>query len=273
MSHLQRDKNRRNDDFCHWIASVLLINILKMTSDLTKFLPFSDLNPVDLSIIAPYFSCSEYPAGFTLFSQGDAAEKLFLVVSGQIKVNYKPYDSPQMTVTRLREGDVLGWSTVLGNKCYTASAVSDTEIALLHISGENLRRLVAKNPQTGKIVMDRLAAAASPRWKDARAQVTSMLHKGIDMPVQDYGGTLMNETSTNGFTREMQLKALVDQLSAYIETYHGGSVEFVSLKKDTLTVHLGGACLGCPLSPATLHGWVEGTVRQFFPEIAHVEAV
>ena len=32
------------------------------------------------------------------------------------------------------------------------------------------------------------------------------------------------------------------------------------------------ACLGCPLLPSTLHGWVEGTVRQFFPEIENVEA-
>lgn len=64
-----------------------------------------------------------------------------------------------------------------------------------------------------------------------------------------------------------QLQTLVSQLSAYIEHYHGGSAEFVSFEKDILTVHLGGACLGCPLSPATLHGWVEGTVRQFFPNI------
>jgi hypothetical protein len=27
------------------------------------------------------------------------------------------------------------------------------------------------------------------------------------------------------------------------------------------------------LAPVTLHGWVEGTVRQFFPDIDHVEAV
>ncbi len=72
---------------------------------------------------------------------------------------------------------------------------------------------------------------------------------------------------------EIQMKALVEQLSAYIETYHGGSAEFVSYDGETLKVHLGGACLGCPLSPATLHGWVEGTVRQFFPEIKKVEAV
>jgi Fe-S cluster biogenesis protein NfuA len=83
----------------------------------------------------------------------------------------------------------------------------------------------------------------------------------------------MDETPSKDLNREAQLKALLEQLSAYIETYHGGSVEYVGMENDTLKVHLGGACLGCPLSPATLHGWVEGTVKQFFPEIAQVEAV
>ncbi len=72
---------------------------------------------------------------------------------------------------------------------------------------------------------------------------------------------------------EMQMKALVEQLSAYIETFHGGSAEYVSFDEGILKVRLGGACLGCPLSPSTLHGWVEGTVRQFFPDIKGVEEV
>ena len=72
---------------------------------------------------------------------------------------------------------------------------------------------------------------------------------------------------------EIQMKALVEQLSAYIETFHGGSAEYVSFDGTVLKVHLGGACLGCPLSPSTLHGWVEGTVRQFFPDIKSVESV
>jgi len=72
---------------------------------------------------------------------------------------------------------------------------------------------------------------------------------------------------------EFQMKALVEQLSAYIETFHGGSAEYVSFDGKVLKVRLGGSCLGCPLSPATLHGWVEGTVRQFFPDIERVEEV
>ena len=72
---------------------------------------------------------------------------------------------------------------------------------------------------------------------------------------------------------EQQVGALLEKLSAYIEHFHGGSVEFVSLEEKILRVRLGGACLGCPLSPNTLHGWVEGTVKQFFPEIERVEDV
>ncbi len=71
---------------------------------------------------------------------------------------------------------------------------------------------------------------------------------------------------------EEQVRVLIQRLSAYIEQFHGGSVEFISFDGKVLQVRLGGACLGCPLSPNTLHGWVEGTVKQFFPEIEKVES-
>lgn len=77
-----------------------------------------------------------------------------------------------------------------------------------------------------------------------------------------------NET----FSDQDRMSALIVRISAYIEQFHGGSVEMVSFDGKTLQVRLGGACLGCPLSPNTLHGWVEGTVHQFFPDVK-VEAV
>ncbi len=73
-------------------------------------------------------------------------------------------------------------------------------------------------------------------------------------------------------SKEDQIKVLLERVSAYVEQFHGGSVEFVSLVGNKLTVRLGGACLGCPLLPSTLRGWVAGTVRQFFPEIDVVAA-
>jgi Fe-S cluster biogenesis protein NfuA len=79
-------------------------------------------------------------------------------------------------------------------------------------------------------------------------------------------------STVNDHPLEEQIKILLDQISAYIEQFHGGSVEYVSLQGNTLKVRLGGACLGCPLLPATLQGWVAGTVHQFFPEIEVISA-
>jgi Fe-S cluster biogenesis protein NfuA len=81
-----------------------------------------------------------------------------------------------------------------------------------------------------------------------------------------------NNTSEINADVESSVRALLEKINAYIELYHGGSVEMVALEGDVLKVRLGGACLGCPLSPTTLHGWVAGTVHQFFPNLKVVEA-
>ena len=69
------------------------------------------------------------------------------------------------------------------------------------------------------------------------------------------------------FSREDQIRGLIDQISAYIEQFHHGSVELIGVDGDTITVRLGGACAECDLSTQTLQGWVAGTIRQFFPDV------
>jgi Fe-S cluster biogenesis protein NfuA len=75
------------------------------------------------------------------------------------------------------------------------------------------------------------------------------------------------------FSEIERLRGLIEQLNSYISSYHGGEVELVSFDGKVVKVKLGGACLGCPLSPVTVKGWVEGTVKQFFPEIEKVESI
>ncbi len=70
-----------------------------------------------------------------------------------------------------------------------------------------------------------------------------------------------------------RMQALIEVLSSYIEYYHGGAVEMVSFDDNLLTVRMSGACEGCNLAPVTLHGWVEGTVKQFFPDLKQVIAI
>ncbi|MBI1802483.1 MAG: NifU family protein [Chloroflexi bacterium] len=76
-----------------------------------------------------------------------------------------------------------------------------------------------------------------------------------------------------GISDAERMSDLIDTLAGFIEFYHGGSIKMVSFDGETLKVKLMGRCEGCALSPLTLHGWVEGTVKPFFPALKKVEAV
>jgi len=78
---------------------------------------------------------------------------------------------------------------------------------------------------------------------------------------------MANENLENNFTKDEMMNGLITQISAYIEQYHGGLVELISYDDNEVKVKLGGACIGCPLSEATLQGWVSGTINQFFPDV------
>lgn len=92
------------------------------------------------------------------------------------------------------------------------------------------------------------------------------------MPMQSLRPTFESQVPSDASELE-RMQALIDSLSAYIEQFHGGAVSLVSFDGEILKVKLSGACLGCPLSPVTLHGWVEGTARQFFPRLKKVESL
>ena len=245
-----------------------------MLEKLVRFPLFKDFSSADLKIIAPLFRAHAFPQGAVVIEQGEKANCLYLLTNGEVDIRYKPYDGETIRLTHLKAGGVFGWSAVLGNTIYSSSVICTVDCEVLMVCGSDLKTLKENHPQTNALVMDRLTCAVSSRWESAQTQVKSMLHKGIVENVSPLGkGVASMNTPAASSPKDEQIKVLLDQLSAYIEQFHGGSVEYVDFDGVTLKVRLGGACLGCPLSPSTLHGWVEGTVRQFFPEIENVEAV
>jgi hypothetical protein len=69
------------------------------------------------------------------------------------------------------------------------------------------------------------------------------------------------------------MRALIEALSAYIKYFHDGRIEIVSFDGETLMLRMAGARLTQPLAAVPLHGWVEGSVRQFFPTVKIVQVV
>lgn len=137
---------------------------------------FQNLEPAQTDLIKPLFEQFVCPPGTTIFEQGEPISYLYYLIKGDVAIVYKPYDSPPITLTHLHDGDVFGWSAVVGSSHYTSSIVSETQIEALRIRGNFLRILVHEHPETGKIIMDHLANVVSSRWKNAHAQVQLLLN-------------------------------------------------------------------------------------------------
>ena len=211
-----------------------------MLKDLRTIPPFEDLDEDTLQLLEPLFYRFNCPAGTVVFEQGDPAVYLYMLQRGTVTVRYKPYDGPPINLTQIPAGGVFGWSAVVGNPAYTSGAVAKEDLDAIRVRGADLRGLAVQHPKVGRIILDKLAAKVSTRWKDSTRQARQILEEAINTEKQK---------GTNGHAREEQVRSLVERLSAYVEQFHGGSVEFVSLTGNRLTVRLGGACLGCPLVP------------------------
>ena len=143
---------------------------------------FEGLTAAQREVLRPLFDPCDCYAGTILFEQGDPADHLFAVVTGEVVVTFKPDDAPTLIVARVQPGSIVGWSAVLCCRCYTSSAECTQYTQLLRVRGTDLRRLCIQHPETGVLVLDRLAAVIAERLRSTHDMVFSLLQLGINGP-------------------------------------------------------------------------------------------
>ena len=154
----------------------------------TRLFLFRGLTPKHLELLSPLFMPCEFTADSLLFEQGDPADNLFAVVSGEVVVSFKPDDGPCILVARVQPGSIVGWSAALGSRHYTSSAVCTTYTQLLRVRGDDLRRLCLQHPDTGTIILDRLATVIAERLHSTHDLVLSLLQLGLTTTLEKSGG-------------------------------------------------------------------------------------
>jgi CRP-like cAMP-binding protein len=143
---------------------------------------FTGLHANDIKLLAPYFAPQTWVAGTVIFNQAEYAEYLYLLVSGEVSIHYKPDDGPDMTITRVQPGGIFGWSAAMNNPAYTSGAVCSLDSEVLRIRGTDLRVICEKNPELGKVILNRLAGVIAERKQIQKGPVSSILANGMRQP-------------------------------------------------------------------------------------------
>lgn len=171
----------------HWYRFQLIDMLPEI---LPKVEIFEGLSSSQLKLLAPLFTLCSCDKGEIIFSQGDEAENLYVVVEGMVDICFNPDDGEPITVAQIEKDGVFGWSAAFGSEYYTSGARCVEKSKLLCVRGNDLKKFHENHPKTGILILDRLAKVVASRLKrtHTHSQVVAMLEHGLKNGVKPLGG-------------------------------------------------------------------------------------
>jgi CRP-like cAMP-binding protein len=151
---------------------------------------FEGMDTSQRNLLRAYFIVCNCTDADIIFEQDAPAEFLYIVIDGEVAVRFKPDDGPELVVSRIKEGGVFGWSAAFGSGVYTSGAVCTQPTKLLRVRGSDLKMLRENHPETGILILQRLAAIVAERMESEgdHSQVMALLEHGLKNGVKPIGG-------------------------------------------------------------------------------------
>ncbi len=153
---------------------------------------FADFSPQENKLLAEIFCLDTCLENQSVFQQGEEADYLFIVVEGEVTIHFKPDDGDGdvIEVSRIKKGGVFGWSAAFGSDFYTSGASCAMPCKLLKVRGIDLKKLRQKNPETGILILERLANQVVNRVRNSQmqGQVVALLEHAMENGVKPIGG-------------------------------------------------------------------------------------
>ena len=139
-------------------ALLLPLNVLRLQQMRTLIARVKRAARGDLSLdmMVPYMNLRSAPAGTRLFSRGDTADEVFLVMKGRVRIEGKG--------VIIKPGQLVGEMGLFAqDQRRTDGAVCETDCELASVSEDRIWELFYQNPEFGayllRIVMQRVAAS------------------------------------------------------------------------------------------------------------------
>jgi CRP-like cAMP-binding protein len=119
---------------------------------------FDKLQPEELSALTASALRQRYKKGETIFSQGDPAQKMFLIKAGLVKLSKITAEGNEITLDLRKAGDFLGESMLLEDANYPLTATCVEETLICGSTKANFEKLVLENPNIGLQVIKNLSS-------------------------------------------------------------------------------------------------------------------
>lgn len=141
---------------------------------LKRYPYFIKANADRLRQIAMVSEEKTYPAGETIFCEGDKADELFIVAEGEVDIKYTLGSGEERIVDTLVPGELMMWSALVEPYRSTAVGTTRSETKLIAIKAEALRALCDEDHEMAHNIMLSLVKMLATRLEGARVQLATI---------------------------------------------------------------------------------------------------
>jgi CRP/FNR family cyclic AMP-dependent transcriptional regulator len=133
---------------------------------------FPGMSDDELAEIASITVQETYPPGALICAEQEQASRLFILQQGsvqlRIRIRSSLEPSGEATIEEVEPGRIFGWSSLVKQRLFTASARALEPVTVLVIKADDLNALFDRNMHIGFVVMKQLAEVIASRLRHTR---------------------------------------------------------------------------------------------------------
>lgn len=141
---------------------------------------FSSFSETMLRLVAQLAEPRQYSAGSQLFHEGAHCDELFVLLKGKVQLQMRVPGRGSIPILTLGPGQLVAWSSVLGNGEMTTSATALEETSAFVLPASKLKELFEQDHEFGYRFMEQLASALARRLVATRLQLLDLC--SLDAP-------------------------------------------------------------------------------------------
>lgn len=137
---------------------------------------FGSLEIAQLEDLLSYATVESFPAGRTIFHQGEEAKFLYVLIEGCVELTAQGGEMSDLMSTRIeREGSTFGMPSLIEPFRYNVTATTTQASKILTIDARYLRERFEQDPKMGIEIFRKLAFVYFERLNRMRSGVSSLL--------------------------------------------------------------------------------------------------
>ena len=148
---------------------------MRSTTDLLAENPFfAGFSAADLELVAGCATDVGFGAGEYLFSEGDPADRFFIIRHGRVSLEVPSPYGGGLVVETIEDGEVLGWSWLVPPFRYFFDARAVLPTSAVALNGACVRGKCDADPRLGYALFTRVAEVMLERLQATRVRMLDL---------------------------------------------------------------------------------------------------